>query len=49
MSLGWRYQIPHFVKLGYQTIALDCMGYGKTVRQNNLLAPFSIDHSNIEP
>jgi alpha-beta hydrolase superfamily lysophospholipase len=32
ISLGWRYQIPHFVKLGYQTIALDCMGYGKTVR-----------------
>lgn len=31
MSLGWRYQIPHFVKLGYRTVALDCMGYGKTV------------------
>jgi alpha-beta hydrolase superfamily lysophospholipase len=31
ISLGWRYQIPHFVKLGYRTIALDCMGYGKTV------------------
>jgi soluble epoxide hydrolase/lipid-phosphate phosphatase len=32
MSLGWRYQIPYLVDLGYRTIALDCMGYGKTVR-----------------
>jgi soluble epoxide hydrolase/lipid-phosphate phosphatase len=31
MSLGWRYQIPYLVGLGYRTIALDCMGYGKTV------------------
>jgi soluble epoxide hydrolase/lipid-phosphate phosphatase len=31
MSLGWRYQIPYLVDLGYRTIALDCMGYGKTV------------------
>jgi len=31
ISLGWRYQIPYFVNLGYRTIALDCMGYGKTV------------------
>ena len=35
ISLGWRYQIPHFVKLGYRTIALDCMGYGKTVSSTN--------------
>jgi pimeloyl-ACP methyl ester carboxylesterase len=31
ISLGWRYQIPYLVELGYRTIALDCMGYGKTV------------------
>jgi soluble epoxide hydrolase/lipid-phosphate phosphatase len=31
ISLGWRYQIPYLVDLGYRTIALDCMGYGKTV------------------
>jgi pimeloyl-ACP methyl ester carboxylesterase len=31
ISLGWRYQILYLMNLGYRTIALDCMGYGKTV------------------
>lgn len=31
MSLAWRYQIPFLVGLGYRTLAIDCMGYGKTV------------------
>jgi len=45
-SLGWRYQIPHFVKLGYRTIALDCMGYGKTVRSPKMNHPHPATTSN---
>lgn len=47
MSLGWRYQIPHFVKLGYRTIALDCMGYGKTVCSTNIDLPHPSNNANI--
>ncbi|KAF6820988.1 hypothetical protein CSOJ01_00423 [Colletotrichum sojae] len=30
ISLGWRYQIPLFLSLGYQVVAPDCLGYGQT-------------------
>ncbi|GAB7327954.1 hypothetical protein MBLNU13_g11720t1 [Cladosporium sp. NU13] len=46
MSLGWRYQIPHFMKLGYRTIALDCMGYGKTGYSPNLSDYGFLAHAN---
>ncbi|KAM0334337.1 hypothetical protein ACHAQA_001362 [Verticillium albo-atrum] len=29
-SFGWRYQIPHLQALGYQVIAPDTLGYGRT-------------------
>ncbi|KAF6842800.1 hypothetical protein CMUS01_02726 [Colletotrichum musicola] len=30
ISLGWRYQIPLFLSLGYQVVVPDCLGYGQT-------------------
>lgn len=30
ISMGWRYQIPLFLSMGYTVIAPDCMGYGRT-------------------
>ncbi|KAF9872621.1 hypothetical protein CkaCkLH20_09800 [Colletotrichum karsti] len=30
ISLGWRYQIPMFLSLGYQVVVPDCLGYGQT-------------------
>jgi len=32
LSMGWRYQIPHLVELGFRVVAPDMMGYGGTVR-----------------
>jgi len=31
LSFGWRYQIKPLVALGLRVIAIDCMGYGRTV------------------
>ncbi|PKS08112.1 hypothetical protein jhhlp_005387 [Lomentospora prolificans] len=30
LSFGWRYQIPHLTTLGYQVIAPDMLGYGRS-------------------
>lgn len=30
LSYGWRYQIPHLTALGYQVIAPDMLGYGRS-------------------
>lgn len=30
LSFGWRYQIPYLTSLGYQVIAPDMLGYGRT-------------------
>ncbi|RMZ67002.1 epoxide hydrolase [Pyrenophora seminiperda CCB06] len=30
LSMGWRYQIPHLVELGFRVVAPDMMGYGGT-------------------
>lgn len=30
LGFGWRYQIPHFVSLGYQVVAPDMLGFGDT-------------------
>lgn len=30
LSYGWRYQIPHLAALGYQVIAPDMLGYGRS-------------------
>lgn len=29
---GWRHQIKVFAEKGYRVIAIDCLGYGETVR-----------------
>jgi soluble epoxide hydrolase/lipid-phosphate phosphatase len=29
--MGWRYQIPLLVHLGFRVVAPDMMGYGETV------------------
>lgn len=33
LSMGWRYQIPHLLKLGFRVIAPDCIGYGRSVSE----------------
>jgi pimeloyl-ACP methyl ester carboxylesterase len=33
LSIGWRYQIPHILKLGFRVIAPDCIGYGRSVSE----------------
>ncbi|KAH6973341.1 Alpha/Beta hydrolase protein [Ilyonectria destructans] len=30
LSFGWRYQVPHFVSLGYQVVIPDMLGFGAT-------------------
>ena len=30
--MGWRYQIPQLLELGYRVICPDLMGFGGTVR-----------------
>ncbi|KAK5946351.1 hypothetical protein PMZ80_000493 [Knufia obscura] len=30
LSFGWRYQIPFLTNLGYEVIAPDCLGYGRS-------------------
>ncbi|KAL1979931.1 hypothetical protein VTN96DRAFT_4887 [Rasamsonia emersonii] len=30
LSMGWRYQIPLLIKLGFRVVAPDCLGYGRT-------------------
>lgn len=30
LSFGWRYQIPHLSSLGFEVIAPDCLGYGRS-------------------
>jgi hypothetical protein len=29
--MGWRYQIPMLVDMGFRVVAPDCLGYGRTV------------------
>lgn len=31
LSMGWRYQIPVLVEMGFRVVGPDCMGYGRTV------------------
>lgn len=31
ISIGWRYQIPMLLDMGFQVIAPDLMGFGQTV------------------
>lgn len=31
LSMGWRYQIPYLVDMGFRVVAPDMMGYGGTV------------------
>ncbi|KAL4807553.1 Alpha/Beta hydrolase protein [Aspergillus unguis] len=43
LSIGWRYQIPLFIKKGFRVIAPDCLGYGRTDAPDDV-APYS--HKN---
>lgn len=35
---GWRHQIPLILNLGLRVVAIDCMGYGGTVRSHGVFA-----------
>jgi hypothetical protein len=37
--MGWRYQIPFLVSLGFRVVAPDMMGYGGTVSPSYLTLP----------
>ena len=43
LSYGWRYQIPYLTSLGYQVIAPDMLGYGRSSAPHNL-DKFSLRH-----
>jgi hypothetical protein len=32
LSIGWRYQIPFLLDMGFRVVAPDLMGFGGTVR-----------------
>ena len=36
LSMGWRYQIPLFLEMGYRCVAPDMMGYGRTAAPDSL-------------
>ncbi|KAJ6095996.1 hypothetical protein N7486_006742 [Penicillium sp. IBT 16267x] len=38
LSMGWRYQIPMLVNMGLRVVAPDCLGYGRTNKQNTYLS-----------
>ncbi|KAL4780160.1 Alpha/Beta hydrolase protein [Aspergillus varians] len=44
LSMGWRYQIPLFIKRGFRVIAPDCIGYGRTDAPADL-ATYSVKNS----
>lgn len=37
--MGWRYQIPMLLELGFRVVAPDSVGYGKTVDQYFFIIP----------
>jgi len=39
--MGWRYQIPLLVDMGFRVVAPDMMGYGGTVSISMLLLGYS--------
>lgn len=45
--MGWRYQIPYLLKLGFRVICPDCIGYGRSVSVLPYLViePFRANHS----
>ncbi|KAF9253525.1 hypothetical protein LCP9604111_1051 [Penicillium roqueforti] len=40
LSIGWRYQIPMIVDMGFRIVAPDCLGYGRTDAPDEI-APYS--------
>ncbi|OQE86029.1 hypothetical protein PENNAL_c0022G09911 [Penicillium nalgiovense] len=49
LSMGWRYQIPMLVDMGFRVVAPDCLGYGRTVSQSFHLPPYWELASNNNP
>ncbi|KAE8152012.1 alpha/beta hydrolase [Aspergillus avenaceus] len=41
ISMGWRYQIPHLVNLGFRVVAIDCIGYGRSDAPKDSLDAYS--------
>ncbi|KAE8423990.1 alpha/beta hydrolase [Aspergillus pseudocaelatus] len=41
LSMGWRYQIPRFLELGFRVVCPDCLGYGRSDAPTDLLEPYT--------
>ncbi|KNG87770.1 hypothetical protein ANOM_004449 [Aspergillus nomiae NRRL 13137] len=41
LSMGWRYQIPLFLKFGFRVVAVDCIGYGRSDAPTDSLDAYS--------
>ncbi|KAE8411331.1 Alpha/Beta hydrolase protein [Aspergillus pseudocaelatus] len=41
LSMGWRYQIPVFLNLGFRVVAVDCIGYGRSDAPTGSLDAYS--------
>ncbi|KUL86239.1 hypothetical protein ZTR_08412 [Talaromyces verruculosus] len=41
LSMGWRYQIPHLLKLGFRVVCPDCIGYGRSDAPTDSLEPYT--------
>ncbi|GAB7332597.1 hypothetical protein MBLNU13_g04369t1 [Cladosporium sp. NU13] len=48
LSMGWRYQIPHLLKLGFHVIAPNCTGYGRSDAPEDSLEPYTFKSQAID-
>ncbi|KAJ5307726.1 alpha/beta hydrolase [Penicillium atrosanguineum] len=42
LSLGWRYQIPLLLRLGFRVVCPDCIGYGRSDSPTDSILPYTM-------